>query len=291
MAALSPALRPPLAGQLWAWLKKYDSQSRMCKEAAPHAPLQRGGSAALLRQPRIPPIMSLSLTQDDNTALFRKAWTLYDAISEKNYMFHREIYSHVTRMLQKRHELGAYHLLDLGCGNARFLAPCLQSAPPASYDGVDLSASALEEARSYLNGLSNTGLHHKDMLQAVEDTDSAFDIIFSGFAVHHLDAASKQRLFSACAEHLAPGGQFILVDVVREEGQTREQYLEAYLNCMRTQWTEVEPGHLAEACAHVESYDFPETLAELGQMAKRAGLSEPQVIDSYQQHHILRFTV
>ncbi len=236
--------------------------------------------------------MSLSsLSQDDNTALFRKAWTLYDTISEKNYMFHREIYGHVTGLLQQRHAQGQYHLLDLGCGNARFLAPCLRAAPPASYDGVDLSASALDEARTHLNGLANTALHHKDMLQTVEDTDSAFDLIFSGFAVHHLDAAGKQRLFSACAERLVPGGQFILVDVVREEGQTREQYLDGYLNFMRTQWTEVVPEQLEEACAHVAAYDFPETLADLKQMAKQAALSEPEIIGQYQQHCILRFTV
>lgn len=234
--------------------------------------------------------MSLSLTQDDNTALFRKAWTLYDAISEKNYMFHREIYAKITGLLQLRHAQGPYHILDLGCGNARFLAPCLKTAPPASYDGVDLSASALDEARTYLNGIANTALHHKEMLKAVEDTDSAFDVIFTGFAVHHLETAGKQRLFSACAERLAPGGQLIMVDVVREDGQTREQYLDGYLNFMRTQWTEVQPEHLEEACSHVAAYDFPETLADLTQMAKKAALSQPQLIGRYEQHYILRFT-
>lgn len=234
--------------------------------------------------------MSLSLTQDDNTALFRKAWTLYDTISEKNYMFHREIYADVARLLQQRHAQGAYHLLDLGCGNARFLAPCLKTAPPASYDGVDLSASALEEARTYLSGIANTALHHKDMLQAVEDTDSAFDVIFTGFAVHHLTAEDKQQLFSACAERLAPGGSFIMVDVVREEGQTREQYLEDYLNFMRTQWSDVVPEHLDEACAHVAAYDFPETLADLTRMAKLAGLSDVQIVSRHQQHYVLRFS-
>jgi SAM-dependent methyltransferase len=231
-----------------------------------------------------------SLTQDDNTALFRKAWTLYDAISEKNYMFHLEIYAQVADLLKQRRTQGHYHLLDLGCGNARFLAPCLQSALPETYDGVDLSASALDEAREYLKGIPNTALHHKDMLQAVEDTDSAFDVIFTGFAVHHLDSAAKQRLFHACAQRLAPGGQFIMVDVVREDGQTREQYLDGYLNFMRTQWTEVLPEHLDEACAHVAAYDFPETLADLTLMARQAGLSQTQVIGRHHQHYILRFT-
>jgi len=234
--------------------------------------------------------MSLSLTQDDNTALFRKAWTLYDAISEKNYMFHREIYAQVGELLKQRHAQGAYHLLDLGCGNARFLAPCLKAAPPETYDGVDLSASALEEARGYLKGMANTGLHHKDMLQAIENADTAFDIIFTGFAVHHLDATGKQRLFTACAERLADGGSLIMVDVVREEGQTREQYLDGYLHFMRTQWTEVLPEHLEEACAHVSAYDFPETLADLTQMAKEAGLTQAEIIGRYGQHFILRFS-
>lgn len=234
--------------------------------------------------------MSQSPTQDDNTAFFRKAWTLYDAISERNYMFHREIYAHVTELLKQRHAQGPYHLLDLGCGNARFLAPCLQAAPPESYDGVDLSASALNEARTYLNGIPNTALHHKDMLQAVEDTDSAFDIIFTGFAVHHLDSAAKQRFFHACAQHLVPGGQLIMVDVMREDGQTREQYLDGYLNFMRSQWSEILPEHLEEACAHVSVYDFPETVADLTSTAKQAGLSQTQVVDRYEQHYILRFT-
>lgn len=229
------------------------------------------------------------MTQDDHTALFRKAWTLYDTISEKNYMFHREIYAHVAKLLKQRHAQGPYHLLDLGCGNARFLAPCLKTSPPASYDGVDLSVTALDEARTYLQGVSNTALHHQDMLQAIEDIDSAFDIIFTGFAVHHLDVTAKQRLFHACAQRLAPGGQLIMVDVVREDCQTREQYLDSYLHFMRTQWAEVIPAHLDEACAHVAAYDFPETLADLTRMAKQAALTETQLISRYAQHHILVF--
>lgn len=234
--------------------------------------------------------MSQTLAQEDNTALFRKAWTLYDAISERNYMFHREIYAHVAELLSQRHQTGPYHLLDLGCGNARFLAPCLHAAPPATYDGVDLSPSALGEAREYLQGLSNTALHHKDMLQAVESADTAFDIIFTGFAVHHLDSAAKQRLFHACAQHLVPGGQLIMVDVVREEGQTREQYLDGYLNFMRTQWTAVPPEQIDEACAHVAAFDFPETLSDLKRMAQSAALPQTRLISNYAQHHVLLFS-
>jgi SAM-dependent methyltransferase len=226
----------------------------------------------------------------DETTLFRQSWTLYDSISEMNYMFHREIYSHITALLSQRHAGGPYSLLDLGCGNTRFIAPCLKTATPSRYAGVDLSEAALNEAREYLSGLENVALHHQDMLQAVQAADASFEVIFSGFAVHHLDAEGKQQLFHACAAKLAPGGHFILVDVVREERQTREQYLEGYLDFMRTQWTAVRPDHLEEACSHVAAYDFPETFSDLKRMAAEASLTNVRLVDRFAQHHVLVFS-
>ena len=32
------------------------------------------------------------MPDDDTTAIFRRSWGLYDFITERNYMFHREIY-------------------------------------------------------------------------------------------------------------------------------------------------------------------------------------------------------
>ena len=226
----------------------------------------------------------------DETTLFRQSWTLYDSISEMNYMFHRELYAHLARMLSQRRASGPYSLLDLGCGNSRFIAPCLKASTPHHYAGVDLSEAALTEARVHLRDLEKVTLHHQDMRQAVHAIDASFDVIFSGFAVHHLEAMDKQNLFQACAEKLAQGGHFILVDLVREEGQTREQYLEGYLNDMRTRWTAVRPDHLDEACAHVAAYDFPETFCELKRMAADASFTNVRLLDQFAQHHIIVFS-
>jgi len=231
--------------------------------------------------------MTTLSTQEDETSLFRKTWTLYDAISEKNYMFHREIYAHVSDLLRQR---GGYSLLDLGCGNARFLAPCLHAHPPASYDGVDLSAAALEEAAQKLSGLPDVRWHETDMLEALQNEERCFDVIFSSFAIHHLSAEEKQRLFHACAHRLSPGGELIMVDVVREDGQSREHYLDGYLGNMRANWTAVPPDELEQACAHVASFDYPETLSDLDQMAALAGLTETRVVDRFAQHHVLVFS-
>lgn len=116
------------------------------------------------------------------------------------------------------------------------------------------------------------------------------DVIFSGFAVHHLDPAEKEALLRACKARLRPGGLFIMVDVLREDGQSREQYLECYLGSMRQQWTAVIPEQLEEACRHVAEFDFPETLFTLTRMASDAGFGATQVVERYAQHHLLVFT-
>ena len=120
-------------------------------------------------------------------AIFTRSWSLYDLITERNYMFHREIYAGVGELLRLRADRGEYRLLDLGCGNARYLAPCLKRSPPLIYEGVDLSEAALKEAREYLAGLpGETSLTEGELLQTIESMNQTWDVIFSGFAIHHL---------------------------------------------------------------------------------------------------------
>ena len=234
--------------------------------------------------------MSSSVATDDPVSIFRKSWTLYDAITERNYIFHRELYAQVAKQLSEVRRAGAFRLLDLGCGNARFLAPCLAVTPPVHYEGVDLSATALEEAREHLKKLPAVVFRQQDLLQALEEGDSTFEILFSGFAVHHLDSAAKQRLFLAAARRLRRGGRFLLMDVVRDEGQTREQYLRDYLDWMRGTWTGIPPEQLEEACTHVAAFDFPEEMSDLVRMARTAGLVEMPLLGRFERHYLMGFS-
>ncbi|MDP4584328.1 MAG: class I SAM-dependent methyltransferase [Verrucomicrobiales bacterium] len=227
---------------------------------------------------------------DDCTTLFRRSWSLYDAITAGNYMFHREFYGEIAAIVSDRGQAGDYTLLDLGCGNARFLSPCLRAAPPLSYTGVDLSPTALAEAHDYLAGLDGVSLHEDDMVEfARRAGEGSFDIVFSGYAMHHLDEADKARLLSACSAALAPGGSFLLIDVLREDGQSREDYLTAYLGMMRGEWTAVPAEMIEEACNHVAAHDQPSSLAELSALAEEAGLGRITLLANYRQHHLIRF--
>ena len=232
------------------------------------------------------------MTSAEPTTIFTRSWSLYDLITEYNYMFHQEIYAGVGQLLGLRDDTGRYCLLDLGCGNARYLAPCLQQFPPALYEGVDLSEAALAEARGYLTDLPDVRvvLTHRDLLEAVEATGKTWDVIFTGFALHHLMSVDKARFFQAVGRCLAEQGWLILVDVVREENQSREDYLNGYLKCMRDTWINVPPDQLEEACTHVHDHDYPEYFSTLQEMAAAAGLKTSRIINHYRQHHTLLFS-
>jgi SAM-dependent methyltransferase len=231
------------------------------------------------------------MTHAEPVAIFTRSWSLYDLITEHNYMFHQEIYSGVEDLLKQRDDHENYRLLDLGCGNARYLAPCLKRLPPKLYEGVDLSEAALAEAREYLAELpGQVVLTHGDLLKTVQLTDKTWDVIFSGFAIHHLMPEEKARFFRAAGQCLSQNGWLIMVDVVREENQDRDSFLDGYLRFMREKWTKVPRDQLEEACAHVRDHDYPECLSTLAQMAKEAGLHSTRLVSREAQHHTLLFS-
>lgn len=222
--------------------------------------------------------------------IFRSSWSVYDAVIGRNYMFHREIHARVRSVIGARATRGVYSLLDLGCGNARLLADTLRSFPPVRYLGVDLSRAALDEAAIQLRALPAVELREQDMLTcALGAAPASFDFIYSSFAMHHLATADKQRMFQACASLLPAGGDFLLVDVLREGNQTREQYLNNYLKMMRTEWSAIEPQQIEEVCRHIAAYDFPETSSALAEMAQAAGFLDVRKLGEFRQHWVLHF--
>ncbi len=231
------------------------------------------------------------MTHPESTAIFSRSWSLYDLITEHNYMFHREIYREIMDLLGERNDQGNFRLLDLGCGNARFMTPCLKRFPPGVYEGVDLSEAALAEARTYLAELpGEVTLTYGDLLEVIEATGKTWDVIFSGFAIHHLMLDEKARFFRAAGRCLSEKGWLIMVDVMREENQDRASFLDGYLRFMREKWTEVPRDKLEEACAHVRDHDYPECFSTIARMAKDAGLHSIRLVNRRAQHHTLLFS-
>ena len=106
---------------------------------------------------------------------------------------------------------GASRVLELGTGTGETALRVLRHHPGASLTGVDVSADMLAVARERLDA---------DLRVArLEDPlpPGPFDLVFSALCVHHLDGPGKADLFRRVADVLAPGGRFVLGDVVVPE--------------------------------------------------------------------------
>jgi tRNA threonylcarbamoyl adenosine modification protein (Sua5/YciO/YrdC/YwlC family) len=106
---------------------------------------------------------------------------------------------------------GARSILELGTGTGETAARLLARHQHATLVGIDVSESMLDAARSRLpDGRASfrVGLL-QDRLP-----EGPFDLVASALCVHHLDGAEKADLFARVAAALAPGGRFVLGDVV-----------------------------------------------------------------------------
>lgn len=221
---------------------------------------------------------------------FNTSWSAYDIALEHNYMFHREIYTEVLNQL-RAFKVGQYTMLDLGCGSAKYLAPVLAQHPPLRYVGVDLSATALAEAESFLrpHGFAVT-LQQGDLLEYIRQTPpESFDVVFAGFAIHHLLEADKQGFFQYAHRALKPGGFFLMPDVVRQKDETRDVYLQRYVRNLKENWTALSPQQAADVTDHVVGQDYPEKPSTLIGMAQQAGFARSRELNRFGHHATWRF--
>jgi tRNA (cmo5U34)-methyltransferase len=100
--------------------------------------------------------------------------------------------------------------LDLGVGTGMTSRAVLDVHPDAEVVGIDESEGMLSHARQALPARADL------RVARLEDPlpEGPFDLVVSALAVHHLDGDGKADLFARVAPVLAPGGRFVLGDVV-----------------------------------------------------------------------------
>lgn len=227
---------------------------------------------------------------DTEIQTFFDAWETYQQVLTNNYMFHDDIYRDVSELVTKRFTANDYRMLDLGCGNAQHLAKALTGHPPSAYVGYDLSEVALTHAKPNLEALCiECEFHQGDLLDAVKGQGPTFDLIFSSFALHHLDYMEKQDFFRAAAKRMAKDGSLLIIDVVREDGESVDRYMDSYCGWVEDAWNRIEPSDRAGICEHIRSKDHPENLQALSDLAQNAGFSPAREIDHFRWHRTLEF--
>jgi tRNA (cmo5U34)-methyltransferase len=98
-------------------------------------------------------------------------------------------------------------VLELGTGSGVTSRRVLARHPHAHLTGVDSSEHMLAAA-----DLPGADLRLQDLADPLPE--GPFDLVFSALAIHHLNAAAKADLFARVAAVLAPGGRFVMADVV-----------------------------------------------------------------------------
>lgn len=105
----------------------------------------------------------------------------------------------------------ARRILELGTGTGETTRRLLVRHPQASVIGVDASEPMLEAARSTL---PPERVELRVALLEDRLPPGPFDLVASALAIHHLEARDKAELFCLIAGVLAPGGKFVMADVV-----------------------------------------------------------------------------
>jgi SAM-dependent methyltransferase len=106
-------------------------------------------------------------------------------------------------------------VLDLGCGDGRLIALVLDARPEVvEAIGLDNSPPMIERARNRFRDDPRVVVHEHDLRDALP-VDGPFDVIVSGFAIHHLLDERKQSLFAEAASILRPEGVFANLEVVQ----------------------------------------------------------------------------
>src|SRR3954447_11670626 len=106
-------------------------------------------------------------------------------------------------------------ILDLGCGDGRLTALVLDRRSSVTEAVVvDASPPMLERVQARFADDERVEVRRGDLRDPIDELGS-FDLIVSGFAIHHLDDARKQSLVGEIARQLRPGGVFANLEVIR----------------------------------------------------------------------------
>ena len=215
---------------------------------------------------------------------FENQWSTYKTIVQHDFMHHRALVGAVEQVL-KHYFDGAPaghrpHFVDLGCGDADPLAAVLRDLPLGSLLGMDQASSVLPLAAKALGEVP----YPCDWIQAdllewakapeaeADPTTNPVDILYSSFAIHHLDGESQEAFLAGARKKISPSGIFLWADIFREPGETVDAFRLRYTQRMSNHWgTALEQQQLAHACFHVSNFDLPADREAIGTTARNQG--------------------
>jgi SAM-dependent methyltransferase len=224
-------------------------------------------------------------------AQFAQDWQTYAKLVDHDYLFHREVYGTLHRILVEDFP-GPFRFLDLACGDARGIVGALEGTSVAHYHGVDLSRPALDMASVALEALScPVELDQRDFVAAMADRPEPADVIWIGLSLHHLQPADKLVILREARGVLGSGGEMLLYEPARRDGESRDDYLTRFTATNRPLWSALSEPEWAAILDHVVRCDFPETASGWLALGREAGFGrvESAFLAPTDLYRMLRF--
>lgn len=123
----------------------------------------------------------------------------------------------------------ALRALDLGIGTGYFTEQFLHHYPNSHVVAVDGARTMVDLAKARLGALANKVdfrigdfRHLKQLVVKAK----AFDVVYSSYALHHLNRNDKQAVVDQSLEILRPGGWFLNADLIVAESPQIERRLQ-----------------------------------------------------------------
>lgn len=120
------------------------------------------------------------------------------------------------------------NFLDLGCGDGILGRSILSQYPNARGVFLDLSETMVMAAQEKVNLSSDQisfilqDFSHKDWVKLIEN-HAPFDVIVSGFSIHHQPDDRKKELYEEIFDLLKPGGIFLNLEHIASTTPWGEQ--------------------------------------------------------------------
>lgn len=206
------------------------------------------------------------MSTQTSVAEFFNAWSPYEKALQENILRHREMYEAIKPHLPTT----PFSILDVGCGDASYLASTLKEAQVTRYVGYDVSEVALKGAASNIAVTGcDTVTQAIDYMEGLEKTKERYDLLFCGYTLHHI-VGEKQRFFDLARKVLKPRGKLIVIDIVASEG-------EDVRSCVHRLLEHIKPRYSADEYMvveqHITSSDFPGTYSAYMEYARKSGFT------------------
>ena len=212
------------------------------------------------------------MLKEPSLGLFQRQWKLYRKVVDNNYLFHREAYAQLRRILVGE-AVQAFRFLDIACGDARATADALKGTRVAHYHGIDLSQPALNLAANALTTLRcPIMLDRADFVEALRNWSQPVDVAWIGLSLHHLMAPAKLALMRKIRGMVGGHGLFLIYEDASPDGEDRTAWLRRH-DRQKPSWTALTLEEWDAITAHVHTADFPETASRWHSLGREAGFT------------------